>query len=115
MHSIIKASFSLPVVFEFSPGILFSNGDYWTTVRKLFLKNLRDFGFGKSVMEDVIVEEVSLLSKFLKENAGLKNKLIKKHQINRRHSVKAVSIYFCVEYEFLIKIVFCLYWISNMI
>jgi len=42
------------------PGVIFSNGNYWKSLRRFMLRNLRDFGFGKSSMEELFIEEVSL-------------------------------------------------------
>ena len=43
------------------PGITFSQGNYWKEQRRFFLRNLRDFGFGKSEMETTLAEEVEKL------------------------------------------------------
>ena len=40
------------------PGVTFSQGRYWTEQRRFMLRNLRDFGFGKSEMEDTLLDEV---------------------------------------------------------
>nr|APH81375.1 cytochrome P450 CYP3033A1 [Tigriopus kingsejongensis] len=39
-------------------GIVFSEGEQWSEQRRFALKTLRDFGFSKKAMEDVILEEV---------------------------------------------------------
>jgi len=44
-----------------APGVILSNGDYWREQRRFLLKNLKDFGFGKTSMEDIIQEEVDKL------------------------------------------------------
>ena len=38
-----------------SRGVLFSNGREWEEQRRFIAKSLKDFGYGKSMMEDVIV------------------------------------------------------------
>jgi methyl farnesoate epoxidase/farnesoate epoxidase len=48
-----------------SPGVVFSVGNYWKNLRRFILRNLRDFGFGKSTMEEIFVDEVSKLCKRL--------------------------------------------------
>ena len=44
-----------------SPGVAFSQGRYWREQRRFLLRNLRDFGFGKSSMEDTLLDEVEKL------------------------------------------------------
>ena len=53
-----------------APGVLFSQGSYWREQRRFLLRNLRDFGFGKSEMEDAILDEVEKLSSELQKNIG---------------------------------------------
>ena len=43
------------------PGVIFSHGNYWKELRRFLLRNLRDFGFGKTSMEDMFHDEVSKL------------------------------------------------------
>nr|AKH03509.1 cytochrome P450 3075A3 [Paracyclopina nana] len=52
------------------PGVIFSNGHYWKDHRRFLLKNLRDFGFGKTSMEEAIGEEVQKLMVKLKASEG---------------------------------------------
>ena len=47
------------------PGVLFSHGGYWRELRRFLLRNLRDFGFGKSSMEDLFHDEVAKLCQYL--------------------------------------------------
>ncbi|CAG0918415.1 unnamed protein product [Notodromas monacha] len=49
-------------------GLLFSDGDQWKEQRKFCSKALKDFAFGKSLMEDSIIEEFQYLSNTLKED-----------------------------------------------
>ena len=42
------------------PGVLFSEGNIWFEQRRFTLRTLRDFGFGKAGMEEMISEEVQL-------------------------------------------------------
>jgi hypothetical protein len=53
-----------------SPGLVFSQGTYWKEMRRFLLKNLRDFGFGKSEMDVVFQEEVGKLCQILAKRAG---------------------------------------------
>jgi len=39
-------------------GLIFSYGQEWTEQRRFALRRLRDFGLGKSSMEDLILEEI---------------------------------------------------------
>ena len=43
------------------PGVIFIDGKFWREQRRFLLKNLRDFGFGKSWMEDCILEDAQKL------------------------------------------------------
>ena len=53
------------------PGVIFSHGNYWKELRRFMLRNLRDFGFGKSSMEHLFQDEVSKLCSNLTKSAGL--------------------------------------------
>ena len=53
-----------------APGIIFSNGTYWKEQRKFLSKNLKDFGFGKSSLENLLDEEVTNLCNYLKEESN---------------------------------------------
>ena len=55
---------------DWVPGIIFSRGKAWTDQRRFTLRVLRDFGFGKSSMEDTIVDEVDKLCELLTESIG---------------------------------------------
>ena len=46
---------------DWTPGIVFSRGRTWMEQRRFTLRVLRDFGFGKSSMEDSILDEVDKL------------------------------------------------------
>lgn len=51
-------------------GILWSNGESWKEMRRFALTNLRDFGMGKKVCEDKIIEESCYLMEVLKKWKG---------------------------------------------
>lgn len=51
-------------------GILWSNGESWKEMRRFALTNLRDFGMGKKVCEDKIIEESRYLMEVLKKWKG---------------------------------------------
>ncbi|XP_014872074.1 cytochrome P450 2K4-like isoform X2 [Poecilia latipinna] len=51
-------------------GIVFSNGDSWKEMRRFALTNLKDFGMGKKVCEEKIIEECHFLIQKLKEFKG---------------------------------------------
>lgn len=38
--------------------MFFSDGPFWVEQRRFTLRHLRDFGFGKSSMEEFIMEEI---------------------------------------------------------
>lgn len=51
-------------------GIAFNEGDDWQEQRRFALRQLRDIGFGKSSMEDLILNEVQELLTVLKDKCG---------------------------------------------
>jgi len=53
-----------------TPGVILSNGVHWREQRRYLLRNLRDFGFGKSSMENGFLEEAQKLVQFLKPKVG---------------------------------------------
>lgn len=51
-------------------GLMFNEGPSWKSHRRFTLKTLRDFGFGKSSLESVLVEEADRMGDFFKEQNG---------------------------------------------
>ena len=51
-------------------GILFGSGQAWVEQRKFAIRNLRDFGFGKTSMEGLIMEEVKEVVDWIKRQNG---------------------------------------------
>ena len=47
------------------PGVIFSNGPTWTENRRTSLHILRDLGFGKSNVEDIVEEEIDNLFQYI--------------------------------------------------
>ena len=52
------------------PGVIFSHGSYWKELRRFLLRNLRDFGFGKTSMEDLFQDEIAKLCQQLSKKCG---------------------------------------------
>ena len=52
------------------PGVITSTGEAWTEKKSLTLRALKDVGYGKAGMEDVIAEELVQFTSFLKTFAG---------------------------------------------
>merc|ERR1712212_90334 len=52
------------------PGVLMSEGRIWVEQRRFALRTLRDFGFGKSSMEEMIKEEVDLFTEEIRKSEG---------------------------------------------
>jgi cytochrome P450 len=62
--------------FRYGPhGIVSSSGPEWVEQRRFSLRHLRDFGFGKSAGEDIIMNEVHELLSMLTKQAGQPCKL----------------------------------------
>ena len=53
------------------PGVISSSGRYWRDQRRFLLKNLKDFGFGRSSMENLIQEEMDKLKSMKEEPSRL--------------------------------------------
>ncbi|XP_017280814.1 cytochrome P450 2K1 [Kryptolebias marmoratus] len=51
-------------------GILFSNGDSWKEMRRFALSTLRDFGMGRKMSEEIIIEECGYLIKEMEQYGG---------------------------------------------
>ena len=51
-------------------GIICASGTPWKEVRRFVLRNLRDFGFGKSSMEEMFHTEVTQFCQMLASKEG---------------------------------------------
>lgn len=54
----------------FKDGVMFNTGHVWKDMRRFTVSALRDFGMGKSKMEDKIQEEISEMSKVIESHQG---------------------------------------------
>ena len=54
-------------------GILFANGEVWKEMRRFALTTLRDFGMGKRMAEDKILEECRHLIQMFEEHKGMQS------------------------------------------
>ncbi|XP_076608155.1 cytochrome P450 2K1-like [Chaetodon auriga] len=61
-----------PIFYDMTQGhgILFANGESWKEMRRFSLSTLRDFGMGKRVAEDKILEECHHLIQVFEEHKG---------------------------------------------
>ncbi|XP_037834548.1 cytochrome P450 2K1 [Kryptolebias marmoratus] len=61
-----------PLFYDFNQGhgIVFSNGDSWKEMRRFALTTLRDFGMGKKMSEEIIIEECGYLIKEMEQYGG---------------------------------------------
>ncbi len=53
----------LPLITVDIAGLVYSSGSEWSEQRRFALRTLKDFGFGKKSMEELIVFEVQKLCK----------------------------------------------------
>ena len=51
-------------------GLIFGDDSFWKNQRRFALHVLRDFGFGKPVLEDTIIDQSNQMTKVLKELDG---------------------------------------------
>ncbi|XP_068605726.1 cytochrome P450 2K1-like isoform X2 [Brachionichthys hirsutus] len=61
-----------PIFYDITKGygILFANGETWREMRHFALTTLRDFGMGKRIAEDTILDECSHLIQKIEEHKG---------------------------------------------
>ncbi|KAF7642269.1 hypothetical protein LDENG_00261160 [Lucifuga dentata] len=59
-----------------SDGLFMSNGEKWKTQRRFALSTLRNFGLGKSLMEECICEESQYLQEEIEKEKGRRSQLI---------------------------------------
>lgn len=51
-------------------GVLFTNGDQWREMRRFTLGTLKDFGMGKRILEEKIIEECQYLIEEFEQHKG---------------------------------------------
>ena len=51
-------------------GLIGASGTEWKEQRRFALRHLKDFGFGRSSMEEIILEEFNELAEMLKTKAA---------------------------------------------
>lgn len=60
---------------------MFSNyNSYWLEQRKFTVKHMRDFGFGKTSMEDVVLEEADELAVSIRGKSRVQVRITEKTQ-----------------------------------
>ena len=53
-----------------SQGLVFTDGDFHSRQKNFCVKHLKNFGFGKTSLETVILEQAQLLTEYLGDNEG---------------------------------------------
>ena len=48
-------------------GVINTEGSHWEAQRRFTLRHLRDFGFGKTVMQELIMDEVKEVLEWIKK------------------------------------------------
>lgn len=68
----------------FLSGIILTEGSFWSTQRQFTLRHLRDFGFGKNIIEGLIIDEIEeFLDKILRKKSQVQvNHLFNNSVIN---------------------------------
>jgi len=67
-------------------GIVLANGRVWNEQRRFTMRHLREFGFGKTDLESLILDEVTELVNWIKEQNE------KPVEIRRRFSLASINI-----------------------
>jgi hypothetical protein len=65
INRLIEFKLGLPISV---PGLIFTEGPYWLELRRFTLRHLRNFGYGKTSMESLIMQEVDDLIKEMSGN-----------------------------------------------
>jgi hypothetical protein len=60
IERLIQLKLGMPISI---PGVIFTDGPYWLELRRFTLRHLRNFGYGKTSMESLIMQEVDDLIK----------------------------------------------------
>jgi hypothetical protein len=67
--------------------VLFSNGQHWTEQRRFALRTLRDLGFGKTGMEQLVAEEAQAMVDKLDDLSG---SFVQSRQLFHPHALRAL-------------------------
>jgi len=70
LQEVFSAFFTKDKNEKSSGGIVFSHGDHWREQRRFAMRTLKEFGVGKSFLQNVINDEVAKLVEELKEESG---------------------------------------------
>ena len=68
-------------------GIVNNDGQSWSEQRRFALRHLKDFGFGRSAMEDLIIDEAKELISDIKTEIGTNDKVV----INERFNLAIIN------------------------
>lgn len=69
-------------------GLIFTDGPYWLELRRFTLRHLRNFGYGKTSMENLIMQEVDDLIKEMRRKDTL--------QVHGLFKISALNVLWCM-------------------
>jgi len=81
------------------PGVILSEGKTWVEQRRFALRNLRDFGFGKQGMEEMIQEEVEMFKALINKSKGEPFDFINKLNLPILNALWRISVGDRFEYD----------------
>lgn len=74
-----------------STGLLLTDEEFWVEQRRFVLRHLRDFGFGRRTMAELVEHEAEHLVNYFKEKVGSWSLF---HKIEEKKLAKLINLFF---------------------